>query len=84
MDEAFKQLARRRVMPWIHGLRMLGQAGQRWPLTSADSTNVARNHKRQGSAEAMARAIDSVQPLAHLAHKQRRPGDWHPGLLPNH
>lgn len=62
MDEAFEHLAMRRVMPWIHGLRMLGQAGKRWPLSSADSVNVARNYKDAGRIpEVMAREIDGVQ-----------------------
>ena len=62
MDEAFNALARRGTMPWVHGLRMLGQT-QRWPLASADSTNVAQNFKRYcGCAECMAHEIDAVQP----------------------
>jgi len=32
-------------LPWAHGMRMLGQGLERWPLSSADSTNVAVNHK---------------------------------------
>lgn len=63
MDQAFNALAiRHRVMPWIHGLRMLGQAGSEWPLASADSTNVAQNWKRDtGCAECKAARIDAVQ-----------------------
>lgn len=62
MDEAFNALAKRRVMPWVHGLRMLGQAGNRWPLASADSVNVARNFKdTDADPELMARRIDGVQ-----------------------
>lgn len=66
MDEAFNELARVfRVMPWIHGMRMLGQHSERWPLASADSTNVAQNFKRNsGCAECMAAPIDSRQPSA--------------------
>lgn len=46
MDEAFDALMILRVLPWVHGLRMLAQLGKRWPLASADSVNVARNaHK---------------------------------------
>lgn len=69
MDEAFNALARRRVMPWVHGLRMMGLGAGRWPLSSADSVNVARNYAGQPSRdnpaqcpEMMARAIDSAQP----------------------
>lgn len=64
MDEAFEALTKtRRFLPWIHGMRMLGQAGGRWPLASADSTNVARNHKRNGEhPELMAWRIDRINP----------------------
>lgn len=62
MDEVFTVLSRRRYMPWVHGLRMLGQVGKRWPLASADSTNVAQNHSRDtGCAYCKARQIDHVQ-----------------------
>lgn len=66
MDEAFNELARIfRVMPWIHGMRMLGQNSERWPLASADSTNVAQNFKRNsGCTECMAAPIDARQPTA--------------------
>lgn len=62
MDEAFNALARRGPLPWIHGLRMLGMGGERWPLASADSTNVGRHWKRdECCAERKARVIDAVQ-----------------------
>lgn len=63
MDEAFNALARHHSrLPWIHGLRMLGQAGGDWPLASADSTNVAQNFKRDtGCAECKAAALDAIQ-----------------------
>lgn len=64
MDEAFNALVNTfgRV-PWVHGLRMLGQAEGPWPLASADSANVGRNFK-DGivCAECMARRIDAVNP----------------------
>lgn len=64
MDEAFNAMARTfgRV-PWVHGLRMLGQAAGPWPLASADSTNVGRNFK-DGivCADCMAQRIDSTNP----------------------
>ncbi|TGV26369.1 hypothetical protein [Mesorhizobium sp. M4B.F.Ca.ET.143.01.1.1] len=63
-DEAFNALAKRGPLPWIHMLRGLALAGDRWPFASADSTNVARNFKNVGSEvdpERMARRIDSVQ-----------------------
>jgi hypothetical protein len=72
-DEAFDALARNnRFLPWIHMLRGLALAGDRWPFASADSTNVALNHGgdsrrgngRQATAvcpERMARNIDARQ-----------------------
>jgi len=64
MDEVFDSLAsHRRHLPWIHGMRMLGQCDGPWPLASADSTNVARNHATIGiHPELMAARIDSKQP----------------------
>lgn len=64
MDEAFDALAsHRRHLPWIHGMRMLGQSDGPWPLASADSTNVARNYKRnQEQPDLMAARIDALQP----------------------
>lgn len=63
MDEAFNAIARRGAfIPWLHGLRMLGQLDGGWPLASADSTNVAQNYKRDTNcAECKAYAIDIVQ-----------------------
>ena len=65
MDEAFNALVRTfgSQLPWIHGLRMLGQAEGPWPLASADSTNVAQNFKRDtGCAECKAALIDAINP----------------------
>lgn len=46
MDEATEALfKRRRRAPRLHGLRMMAQAGKRWPLASVDSVNIARNYK---------------------------------------
>lgn len=46
MDEAADAVFKRRQRaPWLHGLRMMAQAGKRWPLASVDSVNVARNYK---------------------------------------
>jgi len=67
MDEAFNHLSRHRTdLPWVHGLRMLGQAGNRWPLSSADSANIARNHAGSSKSapkcpSAMAQEIDARQ-----------------------
>lgn len=60
MDETFAALAKRGRLPWLHGLRMLGQVRE-WPLASADSTNVAQNFGRDtGCAYCKARSLDRV------------------------
>lgn len=73
MDEAFNALTRRRVLPWVHGLRMLGQAGKRWPLASADSTNVARNYAGTPSRGISARAPKT---MATEIDRVQCPGRW--------
>lgn len=45
MEETFNHLWNRGRLPWLHGLRMLGQVSA-WPIASADSTNVAQNYGR--------------------------------------
>lgn len=62
-DEAFNALAKRhRRLPWVHMLRGLALCGDRWPFSSADSVNVARNFKDSNTCpERMARRIDAVQ-----------------------
>lgn len=72
MDQAFEALSKRRHLPWIHGMRMLAQADKRWPLASADSTNIARNYKTAKVApEEMAERIDAVQsPLRYIPDPQ--------------
>lgn len=63
MDEAFNALVRQfGKVPWVHGLRMLGQASGPWPLASADSTNLAQNFKLTGCAECKAQSLDEVNP----------------------
>ncbi len=65
MDEAFNALVHAfgAQIPWVHGLRMLGQVAGPWPLASADSTNVGRNFKDGVvCAECMAQRIDAVNP----------------------
>lgn len=75
MDEIFNFLARRRVMPWIHGLRMLGQHSGPWPMASADSTNVAQNFKRDtGCAECKAAPIDGRQPAPRWFRRPEQAG----------
>lgn len=61
-DEAFNALERRGLRPWVHMLRGMALAGDRWPFSSVDSVNVARNFKdQQICPERMARRIDAVQ-----------------------
>lgn len=62
MDEVFEHLYRRSPrLPWLHGLRMLGQIGN-YPLASADSTNVAQNYGvATGCAHCMAKRVNSVR-----------------------
>lgn len=73
MDDVFNQLsAKYRRLPWLHGLRMLGQGKERWPLASADSTNVAVNHKeRKQCVRCMAKSIDAENPQ----------GTWSPRMI---
>lgn len=65
MDEVFNALhqffgAR---LPWTHGLRMLGQGTSHWPLSSADSTNVALHHgEQEHCAGCMAKRINKQNP----------------------
>lgn len=67
MDETFNALLRHfGRIPWLHGMRMLGQSAGPWPLASADSTNVGRNYKdRRVCADCMAQRIDSTNPPVH-------------------
>lgn len=60
MDEVAEAVfKRRRHAPWLHGLRMMAQAGKRWPLASVDSVNIARNYKtREDMPGAMANRLD--------------------------
>jgi hypothetical protein len=63
MDQVFELLAKKRFMPWVHGMRMLGQSDGKYPLASADSSNIARHHAElRISPEVMAQRIDSLQP----------------------
>lgn len=63
VDAAFDALAaRHRHLPWVHMLRGMAMAGDRWPFASVDSVNVARNYKdSRTDPERMARRIDAVQ-----------------------
>lgn len=72
LDQAFEALSRRRWLPWTHGMRMLAQAEKRWPLASADSSNIARHHNELNiSPEVMAQRIDAAQtPLRYVPDPQ--------------
>jgi hypothetical protein len=68
MDEAFNALVNTygKQIPWVHGMRMLGQSSGPWPLASADSTNVALHHAEHlECAGCMAKRIDSTNPPAN-------------------
>lgn len=62
MDETFNHLHSRHTrLPWLHGLRMLGQVGN-YPFASADSTNVAQNYGVvSGCAHCMAKRVNSAR-----------------------
>lgn len=73
MDEAFERLHRRRHLPWTHGLRMLGQISA-YPLSSADSTNVAQNYGlATGCAHCHARQVNSVRRARGDSKRERHP-----------
>jgi hypothetical protein len=76
MDEAFNTLCRGsgRVPVWLHGLRMMACSGKRWPLSSVDSTDIARNHNRpHNGARRMADRWDAVQcPIEWSARPEQR------------
>jgi hypothetical protein len=48
-------------VPWVHMLRGMSQSGGPYPFASVDSTDVARNHNRRGSARALADRWDGLQ-----------------------
>lgn len=74
MDDTFDFLSsKRKQLPWLHGLRMLAQLKERWPLSSADSVNVSRNYKSRGVCPGcMASQIDSTNPPLIWKHKQEQ------------
>lgn len=74
-DEAFNALAQRGLTDcWIHMLRGLVLAGDKWPFASGDSTNVAQNFERNKICpERMARRLDAVQcPLFWTPRPQQK------------
>ncbi|HEX6359481.1 hypothetical protein [Actinophytocola sp.] len=70
MDLAMTSVCRNGLPPAkLHMLRAMAQvSGGPWPIYSADSTNVARNHHRSGDARRLAKRLDAVQPA----------GPWRP------
>ena len=61
-DSAFNEMTKRGYSPWVHMLRGLAMAGDKYPFASADSANVARHHNEMNMCpERMARRIDAVQ-----------------------
>lgn len=72
-DEAFNALSKRGTLPWVHMLRGMDLAGDKWPFASADSVNVARNFKdRRVCPERMARVIDGRQcPIKWIARPEQ-------------
>lgn len=79
MADVFNHLHRRNTrLPWLHGLRMLGQVGA-YPLASADSTNVAQNYGVvTGCAHCMAKRVNSVKRKrgASKDHHTHQPDMW--------
>lgn len=64
-DQAWDIIEKTNSRPWVHMMRGLRLANQRWPFASADSTNVARNFKNKNAPKCpkiMAEKIDAVQP----------------------
>lgn len=63
MDEAWREIDRWfKRTPNVHMLRGMQLVSQRWPFTSVDSTDIARNHNRPGNTSAkMRERWDAVQ-----------------------
>lgn len=55
MDEIWRYIGNRKT-PNIHMLRGLQLIRERWPFASVDSTDIARNHNRDGNTTAKMRA----------------------------
>ena len=69
MDETFNALHRTFGvrLPWTHGLRMLAQGTKQWPLSSADSVNVALHHAEQ---------VECAGCMAKRINRQNPPTTW--------
>jgi hypothetical protein len=68
IDSAWEITVKTGSKPWIHMLRAMSAASKGpWPFASADSTNIARNHKgsrhqRAQDIEQMAARLDAQNP----------------------
>jgi hypothetical protein len=68
IDSAWEVTIKTGSKPWIHMLRAMSAASKgSWPFASADSTNIARNHKgsrhqRAQDIEQMAARLDAQNP----------------------
>jgi hypothetical protein len=57
MDAAWREIDKRfKRTPTVHMLRGLQLIRERWPFASVDSTDIARNHNRDGNTAAKMRA----------------------------
>lgn len=73
IDDAFNILANDfGIVPWVHMLRGMAMSEWHYPFASVDSTDVARNHSRNGrSAKEMCERWDRLQcPPTWPAHRQ--------------
>lgn len=69
MEHAMNAVCRNGTPPtWLHMLRGLDLAGSHYPFASADSTNVAQNHARNGGPRKMVQEIDGRQCAARWHH----------------
>lgn len=79
MDAAFNLVCRRQFPPRLHGLRMLSLSDKRWPLASADSTDIARNHatERWKTIERRAFGWDMRNPPHRWTERPEQIGLFH-------
>lgn len=73
VDEAFNTLADDfGCVPWVHMLRGMALSEWDYPFSSVDSTDIARNHKREhNSVRSMADRWDAMQcPARWPSHRQ--------------
>jgi hypothetical protein len=68
MEETFGRIVKRHAVSWIHGMRMMNLSDGPFPFSSVDSTDIARNHNRNGNnnVKKMAERWDSMQPRRQL------------------